>query len=98
VKVLLVASWVNDLSELRAAVRAMRPHTTIARVDFEPALAAALGREQYDLVVYMPTPGLALDVVCSLAAATVPAPEVVVVAKLDDVARALDDHALRNHN
>ena len=48
---LLVQSWVIPATALRAALQADGYEATLFRVDFEPALAAALTRAIYDVVV-----------------------------------------------
>lgn len=50
-RVLLIQSWVVPGSELRSALREGGYQPLIYRVDFEPALVAALPRRSYDLVL-----------------------------------------------
>ena len=50
-RVLLVQSWVIPAAAMRAALRTAGYEPKLFRVDFEPALAAALTRSTYDVVV-----------------------------------------------
>jgi len=51
---LLIQSWVVPGAEISAALREGGFRPTIIRVDFEPAMAAALSRSSYDVVVLDP--------------------------------------------
>lgn len=62
VHVLVIRFWIHDAAMIRESVRAAGFHAHIRRVDIEPALHAALGRQPWDLVIYDPsTPELSLD-------------------------------------
>ncbi len=51
-EVLAVQIWIRDPAPLRAAIRSAGFLARIKRVDIEPALHAALGRQAWDLVVF----------------------------------------------
>jgi hypothetical protein len=59
VQVLLIRPWIHSLTPLRDSLRGVGFEARFTRVDFEPALRAALGRGGYDVAVVDPaTPGL----------------------------------------
>ena len=51
VRVLLIQSWIIRSAEVRDALRSNGYEPQVYRVDFEPALAAALPRGSYDVIV-----------------------------------------------
>jgi CheY-like chemotaxis protein len=58
-RVLVVRPWTESLAELRAALESSGHDVHIVRVDFEPALNAALAREAFDATIFDPaTPGM----------------------------------------
>lgn len=62
--VLAIQFWVHDPALIHRAVHSAGFDARIKRVDIEPALHAALGRQLWDLVIYDPaTPGLAIETV-----------------------------------
>lgn len=62
--ILLVRHWTLDSARLRASLRAHGLSARITRIDFLPALYAALLRTTFDLVIYDPaTTAISHDVV-----------------------------------
>lgn len=57
-RVLLIQPWVIPGARIRDALRAAEFEPRIFRVDHEPALAAAMGRMLYDVVIVDPRAGL----------------------------------------
>lgn len=57
VRILLIRSWTESLAPLRAELRAAGFEAEIVRIDFEPALNAALARERFDAVIFDPATG-----------------------------------------
>jgi 23S rRNA U2552 (ribose-2'-O)-methylase RlmE/FtsJ len=53
-QVLVVQFWIHDAKPIRAALERAGLDVAITRVDFEPALHAALTLDRYDLVIYDP--------------------------------------------
>ncbi len=54
VRILLIRSWTESLAPLRAELRAAGFEAELVRIDFEPALNAALARERFDAVIFDP--------------------------------------------
>jgi hypothetical protein len=64
VRILLVRSWLHSLEPLRKALRSVDLEPRITRVDLEPALAAALSRGTFDVVIVDPlTPTISRETV-----------------------------------
>lgn len=62
IEVLAIQFWIHDATLIRDAVHAAGFIARIKRVDIEPALHAALGRQPWDLVIYDPsTPELSIE-------------------------------------
>jgi hypothetical protein len=62
--ILLVRPWTGSLGALRAELRGAGIDAELVRIDFEPALNAALVRERFDAVVYDPaTPGITRELI-----------------------------------
>lgn len=63
-RILLIRSWTESLAPLRAELRAAGFDAEIVRIDFEPALNAALAREHFDAVIFDPgVRGITRDVI-----------------------------------
>lgn len=64
IDVLAIQFWIHDPALIRDAVHAAGFIARIKRIDIEPALHAALGRQPWHLVIYDPaTPDLSLETV-----------------------------------
>lgn len=51
IRIVLIRPWTRPLAPVRQALRSAGMAARIVRVDFEPALNAALGRDRCDVVV-----------------------------------------------
>jgi tRNA/tmRNA/rRNA uracil-C5-methylase (TrmA/RlmC/RlmD family) len=59
IRILLIRAWTEPLAPLRAALEAHDLNARFHRVDIEPALNAALDRDNYTVIVFDPrTPGI----------------------------------------
>ena len=85
IRVLVVRARVHDVSPVLDALRrgGLDPSWDWERVDTALALYPVLDRGPWDVVVYSPTPGLALDVVIAIVDDRAP---VVVVTRIDALA------------
>ena len=64
VRILLIRPWTERLAPFRSALRDARIDARITRVDIEPALNAALGRSEFDIVLFDPkTPNVTRELV-----------------------------------
>jgi DNA-binding response OmpR family regulator len=64
IRILLVRPWTEPLAPLRAELRSGGFDAQLVRIDFEPALNAALARERFDAVIFDPaTPGLSRELI-----------------------------------
>lgn len=89
-RLLCICSWMLPSSELRDALRARRLEASIARVDIEPALRAALGRGPYSAAIYVRgLAGLGLDLVHTQLLLLAPATPLLVVGGLAEAAERL---------
>jgi hypothetical protein len=62
VRVLVVRSWSYPIAPLRAALHAVGVRARFIRIDIEPALVAALGRRNFDVIAHdATTPGVPRD-------------------------------------
>ncbi len=63
-RILLVRPWTEDLAPLRAELRGAGIDAQLVRIDFEPALNAALVRDRFDAVIFDPkTPGITRELI-----------------------------------
>ncbi len=91
-RVLLVRSWTRSLAPLEHALSAAGFVPTVTRVDHEPALVAALGRDVFDVVLVDPdVPGCSPAAVeAAVRAARVSTPVIVLGPAVDLAAQILE--------
>ena len=64
VRILVIQLWTVDAEPIEHALRGAGIDASIARVDFEAALDAALAHERFDVAIFDPaTPGLTRETV-----------------------------------
>jgi hypothetical protein len=95
IEILLVRSWLLPWEPIRSALHGAGFVARFHRVDIEPALAAALTRDAYDVVILDPRiPGLTRELVQARIAELRPGTPLVLLGRLDDlgvrIAAALD--------
>ena len=89
-RLLCICSWNLPSSELRDGLRARNLEASIARVDIEAALRAALGRGGYSAAIYVRgLPGLGLDLVHTQLLLISPSTPLLVVDRLAEAAERL---------
>lgn len=90
-RILLVRPWTEPLAPLRAELRGAGIDATLVRIDFEPALNAAILRDHFDAVIYDPlTSGITRELVQARLREHRRAAPVVVLESLSTIAGALE--------
>jgi hypothetical protein len=92
VRILLIRPWTKPLAPLRAALHEAGITARISRVDIEPALNAALGRDDIDIILFDPTTtGVTREVLDARLLQHRRVIPIVTLNAVDDLARAIQD-------
>jgi DNA-binding NtrC family response regulator len=91
IRILLVRPWTESLAPLRAELRAAGFDAQLVRIDFEPALNAALMRDRFDVIIYDPTTrGITRELIETRLRENRRAVPVVVLDSVSTIARAIE--------